>query len=73
MMQVAQIQRLMKNVGFSLFSAESKRHIHQCFAKNHSSIPSGLNHLAQGWPIPRGLPWVAAFQLRNAERVASLA
>jgi len=69
MMQVAQIQLLMKNVGFSLFSAELKWLVHQCFAENRSSIPKGLNHSAQGWPIPRGLPWVAAFQLHNPERV----
>ncbi len=32
-------------------------------------IPHGLNHPAQGWPIPRGLPWVNAFESSNPERV----
>jgi hypothetical protein len=35
------------------------------------SIPKGLNHPAQGWPIPRGLPWVAKMELINPEGVES--
>jgi hypothetical protein len=37
-----------------------------------SSIPKGLNHSAQGWPIQRGLPWGATSELINPERVESL-
>jgi hypothetical protein len=36
-----------------------------------SSIPKGLNHPAQGWPIQRGLPWVATTEPINPERVES--
>ena len=36
-----------------------------------SSIPKGLNHPAQGWPIHRGLPWEATSKLINPERVES--
>ena len=35
------------------------------------AIPKGFNHPAQGWPIHRGLPWVAILQLINPERVES--
>jgi REP element-mobilizing transposase RayT len=35
------------------------------------AIPTGLQQLAQGWPIQRGLPWVAALATINAESVAS--
>src|ERR1017187_6921570 len=34
-----------------------------------ATIPKGFNHSAQGWPILRGLPCVAAFELHNPERV----
>jgi hypothetical protein len=37
--------------------------------KGGSSILKGLRHLAQGCPIPRGLPWVAPFNFLNPERV----
>ena len=53
----------------SLFPVESKCLVHQIVADNAPAIPKGLNHSAQGWPILRGLPWVAAFELHNPERV----
>jgi hypothetical protein len=46
-----------------LFSVESKWLVHQIVANNGPAIPKGLNHSARGWPILRGLPWVAAFEL----------
>ena len=60
---------LIKVKGYSLFSVETKRLVHQIAAHNRPAIPKGLNHSAQGWPILRGLPWVAAFELHNPERV----
>jgi hypothetical protein len=38
-------------------------------ANRRPAIPKGLNRSAQCWPIPRGLPWVAAFKLYNPEGV----
>jgi hypothetical protein len=60
---------LIKVKGYSLFSVETKRLVHQIAAHNRPAIPKGLNHSAQGWPIPRGLPWVTAFKLYNPEGV----
>jgi hypothetical protein len=40
------------------------------FYRAFPAIPKGLSHSAQGWPIPRGLPWVAGFIFKNPERVA---
>ena len=37
--------------------------------KGSFSIPKGLDHPAQGWPIQRGLPWVAVLELIKPERV----
>jgi len=42
----------------------------QPFAITCASIPKGLDHSAQGWPIPRGLPWVALGKFHNPERFA---
>ena len=54
--------------GSSLFSVESKWLVHQIAANTRPAIPKGLNRSAQGWPILRGLPRVAAFGLHNPER-----
>jgi hypothetical protein len=58
-----------RRTGSSTFSVESKWLVHQMGAHNRPAIPQGLNRSAQGWPIPRGLSWVAAFELHNPERV----
>src|ERR1017187_4629783 len=55
--------------GSSLFSVELKLFVHQFVDKNGPAILKGLNHSDQGWPILRGLPWVAASEVHNPERV----
>jgi hypothetical protein len=42
------------------------------FRRQPDSIPTGLHHSAQGWPIQRGLPWVPTFVFINLEKVESL-